>query len=99
MVYRGGPIGQPRSTTKSTRRMRTTGSALGRRTLASAQRSGTHLVLSSQPAHPTPVELAHRRLRARREGDMDGAPDAAMGKTTYINMRTCPALDNARSCR
>jgi hypothetical protein len=30
---------------------------------------------------------------------MDGAPDAAMGKTTYINMRTCPALDNARSCR
>lgn len=30
---------------------------------------------------------------------MDGAPDAATGKTTYINMRTCPALDNARSCR
>ena len=27
---------------------------------------------------------------------MDGAPDATRGKTTYINMRTCPALDNAR---
>jgi hypothetical protein len=97
MVYLEGPIGQPRSSANSTRRMRTTGSALGRRTPASAQRSDTPR--SEQPAGsiPPPVELAHRRLRARPDGDTDGALDAAMGKTTYINMRTSPALDNARS--
>ena len=75
------------------------GSALGRRTLASAQRSDTHLVLSSQPAasHPPSNSRTGGYVRVPR-ATWTALPTRRWGRRP-INMPTCPALDNARSCR